>query len=99
MVSFYIESLTNSLVDKAKDLIVEIDRAGGIGFSYVETGKPKAAVEDAAAHKQTSIDRGETVIVGVNKYKLSAEEELETLEVDNHKGSTKKPDRTPKTSS
>lgn len=82
--SFYIESLTNSLVDKAKDLIVEIDHAGGM-TSYVETGKPKAAIEDAAARKQTSIDRGETVIVGVNKYKLSAEEELETLEVDNHK--------------
>ena len=58
--SFYIESLTNSLVDKAKDLIVEIDHAGGM-TSYVETGKPKAAIEDAAARKQTSIDRGETV--------------------------------------
>ncbi len=82
--SYYIEALTAELVDKAKALIAEVDEAGGM-TAYVATGKPKAAIERAAAQKQTSIDRGETVIVGVNKYRLSQEEDIDTLDIDNHK--------------
>ena len=51
--------------------------------AFVATGKPKAAIERAAAEKQTKVDQGETVIVGVNKYQLAEEELIETLEVDN----------------
>jgi len=52
--------------------------------AYVATGRPKAAIEEAAAAKQAKVDRGETVIVGVNKYRKPVEDHLETLEVDNH---------------
>ncbi|WP_284125163.1 methylmalonyl-CoA mutase [Parerythrobacter aestuarii] len=82
--SYYIEALTKQLVDDAWALIEEVDAAGGM-TAYVATGKPKAAIETAAAEKQTGIDRGETVIVGVNKYRKDTEDPIETLEVDNHK--------------
>ena len=82
--SFYIEALTAKLVEDAEKLIAEVDEAGGM-TSYVDTGAPKAAIERAAAQKQTSIDKGETVIVGVNKYRLAEEAQIETLEIDNHK--------------
>jgi methylmalonyl-CoA mutase len=82
--SFYIEALTAKLVEEAEKLIAEVDEAGGM-TSYVDTGAPKAAIERAAAQKQTSIDKGETVIVGVNKYRLAEEAQIETLEIDNHK--------------
>ena len=81
--SYYIEALTAKLVEEAEKLMAEVDSAGGM-TAYVGTGKPKAAIEEAAAHKQASVDKGETVIVGVNKYRLAEEEHLETLEVDNH---------------
>ncbi|MFZ9396174.1 MAG: methylmalonyl-CoA mutase, partial [Erythrobacter sp.] len=81
--SYYIEALTAKLVEEAEKLIAEVDAAGGM-TAYVGTGKPKAAIEEAAAKKQTSIDRGETVIVGVNKYRKDSEDPIETLEVDNH---------------
>lgn len=81
--SYYIEALTAKLVEEAEKLIAEVDAAGGM-TAYVGTGKPKAQIEEAAARKQTSVDRGETVIVGVNKYRLAAEDRIETLEVDNH---------------
>ncbi|WP_126175159.1 methylmalonyl-CoA mutase [Tsuneonella rigui] len=81
--SYYIEALTAKLVEEAEKLIAEADAAGGM-TAYVATGKPKAAIEEAAAAKQASIDRGETVIVGVNKYRKAEEEHLDTLEVDNH---------------
>ncbi|NNE49321.1 MAG: methylmalonyl-CoA mutase [Altererythrobacter sp.] len=82
--SYYIEALTAKLVEEAERVIVEVDEAGGM-TAYVDTGAPKAAIERAAAEKQTSVDRGDTVIVGVNKYRLDKEEHLETLEVDNNK--------------
>ncbi len=82
--SYYVEALTTKLVEEAEKLIAEVDAAGGM-TAYVDTGAPKAAIEEAAARKQTSVDRGETVIVGVNKYRLAEEEHLDTLEVDNHK--------------
>ncbi|MGN6496730.1 MAG: methylmalonyl-CoA mutase, partial [Tsuneonella sp.] len=81
--SYYIEALTSKLVEEAEKLIAEADAAGGM-TAFVATGKPKAAIEEAAAAKQASIDRGETVIVGVNKYRKAEEEHLDTLEVDNH---------------
>ena len=81
--SYYVEALTAALVEEARKLIAEVDAAGGM-TAYVATGKPKALIESAAAAKQSSVDRGETVIVGVNKYRLAAEDRLETLEVDNH---------------
>ena len=81
--SYYIEALTAKLVEEAEKLMAEVDAVGGM-TAYVGTGKPKAAIEEAAAHKQASVDKGDTVIVGVNKYRLAKEEHLETLEVDNH---------------
>ncbi|MBA4163342.1 MAG: methylmalonyl-CoA mutase [Erythrobacter sp.] len=82
--SYYVEALTATLVEEAEKLMAEVDAAGGM-TAYVATGAPKAAIECAAAQKQTSVDKGETVIVGVNKYRLAKEEHLATLEVDNHK--------------
>ena len=81
--SYYIESLTAKLVEQAGALIGEVDAAGGM-TAYVASGKPKAQIEEAAARKQASVDRGETVIVGVNKYRLPEEAEIETLDIDNH---------------
>ena len=52
--------------------------------AYVGTGRPKAMIEEAAAARQARVDKGEDVIVGVNKYRLGTEEHLDTLEVDNH---------------
>ena len=82
--SHYIEALTSTLVDEAWKLIEEVDAAGGM-TAFVATGAPKAAIERAAAEKQTRVDKGETVIVGVNKYRKEQEDALETLEVDNQK--------------
>ncbi len=82
--SHYIEALTSTLVEEARKLMAEVDEAGGM-TAYVGTGAPKAQIERAAAEKQTQIDRGETVIVGVNKYQLAEQEQIETLEVDNQK--------------
>ncbi|MBA4773265.1 MAG: methylmalonyl-CoA mutase [Sphingomonas sp.] len=80
--SHYIEALTATLVEQAEAMMAEVDAAGGM-TAYVATGAPKAAIERAAAEKQTKVDKGETVIVGVNKYRKDAEDALETLEVDN----------------
>jgi methylmalonyl-CoA mutase len=81
--SYYIEALTAKLVDEAEKLIAEADAAGGM-TAYVATGRPKAAIEEAAAAKQAKVDRGETVIVGVNKYRKPVEDHLDTLDIDNH---------------
>jgi methylmalonyl-CoA mutase len=80
--SHYIEALTATLVAEAEAMMAEVDAAGGM-TAYVATGAPKAAIERAAAEKQTRVDKGETVIVGVNKYRKETEDALETLEVDN----------------
>ena len=82
--SYYIESLTDALVTEAKKMLDEVEAAGGM-TEYVASGKPKAAIEEAAAAKQASVDRGETVIVGVNKYRRDKEDEIDTLDIDNHK--------------
>ncbi|RVT40801.1 methylmalonyl-CoA mutase [Sphingobium algorifonticola] len=82
--SYYIESLTQELVDKAWEIIERVDADGGMAKA-VAAGWPKAMIEEAAAARQARVDRGEDVIVGVNKYRLAAEDALETLEVDNAK--------------
>ena len=82
--SFYIEALTTKLVEEAEALMAQVDAAGGM-TRYVASGAPKAAIERAAAEKQASVDKGETVIVGVNKYRRDEEDEIDTLDIDNHK--------------
>jgi methylmalonyl-CoA mutase len=81
--SYYIESLTAALIEQARTLLAEVEEAGGM-TRYVASGKPKAAIERAAAVKQASVDRGETVVVGVNKYRRETEDEIDTLDIDNH---------------
>ncbi|MGN3973470.1 methylmalonyl-CoA mutase [Tsuneonella sp. SYSU-LHT278] len=81
--SYYVEALTAKLVEEAEKLIAEVDAAGGM-TAFVASGKPKAAIESAAAAKQASIDRGETVIVGVNRYRKAEEDPIDTLDIDNH---------------
>ncbi|GGC02109.1 methylmalonyl-CoA mutase [Novosphingobium endophyticum] len=82
--SYYIEALTQELVDKAWEIIERVEREGGMAKA-VAAGWPKAMIEEAAAARQARVDRGEDVIVGVNKYRRDQEDHLETLEVDNHK--------------
>ena len=80
--SYYIEALTAELVDQAWTIIEEVDDLGGM-TKAVASGMPKRLIEEAAAARQARVDKGEDVIVGVNKYKLANEDHLETLEVDN----------------
>lgn len=82
--SYYIESLTSQLVESARVLIDEVEDIGGM-TKAVETGMPKLSIEKAAALKQARIDRGEEVIVGVNKFELQEEPDIEVLEIDNTK--------------
>ncbi|AXU19025.1 methylmalonyl-CoA mutase [Novosphingobium sp. THN1] len=81
--SYYIEALTQELVDKAWEIIERVEADGGMAKA-VAAGWPKAMIEEAAAGRQARVDRGEDVIVGVNKYRLANEDQIETLEVDNH---------------
>ncbi|MGE4430108.1 MAG: methylmalonyl-CoA mutase [Sphingobium sp.] len=82
--SYYIEALTSELVDKAWEIIERVEADGGMAKA-VGAGWPKAMIEEAAAARQARVDRGDDVIVGVNKYRLANEDFLETLEVDNTK--------------
>ena len=82
--SYYIEALTNELVEKAWEIIARVEADGGMAKA-VANGWPKAMIEEAAAGRQARVDRGDDVIVGVNKYRLASEDRLETLEVDNAK--------------
>ncbi len=81
--SYYVEALTQTLVDEAWALIEEVDALGGM-TKAVASGMPKQRIEEAAAARQARVDKGEDVIVGVNKYRLAEEAHLDTLEVDNH---------------
>jgi len=81
--SYYVEALTQELVDKAWEIIERVEAEGGMAKA-VAAGWPKAMIEEAAAARQARVDRGEDVIVGVNKYRLASEDQLDTLEVDNH---------------
>jgi methylmalonyl-CoA mutase len=82
--SYYVESLTQELADKAWTLIEEIEAIGGM-TKAVESGMPKLKIEEAATAKQARIDRVEEVVVGVNKYKLEKEDALDILAIDNAK--------------
>ena len=80
--SYYIESLTNELVEAAMVLINEVEDMGGM-TKAVESGMPKLRIEEAAALQQARVDRGEQVIVGVNKYQLAEEPDVDVLDIDN----------------
>ncbi len=82
--SYYVEALTQELVDKAQEIIDRVEAEGGMA-NAVAAGWPKAMIETAAAARQARVDRGDDVIVGVNKYRRRDEDLLETLEVDNAK--------------
>ncbi|MEJ6773214.1 MAG: methylmalonyl-CoA mutase, partial [Porticoccaceae bacterium] len=80
--SYYVESLTDQLVKAAREIIDEVEELGGM-TKAVETGMPKLRIEEAAALRQARIDRGEEVIVGVNKYQMEVEPEIDVLDIDN----------------
>ena len=80
--SYYVESLTQELVDKAWAIIEKVEAEGGMAKA-VAAGWPKAMIEEASAAKAARIDRVEEVIVGVNKYKLAQEDPIDILDVDN----------------
>ncbi|MBD3680123.1 MAG: methylmalonyl-CoA mutase [Rhodobacteraceae bacterium] len=82
--SYYVEKLTNDLAEEAWKLIQEIDEMGGM-TKAVATGMPKLRIEEAAARRQAAVDRGDEVIVGVNKFRLDKEEEIDVLDIDNVK--------------
>ena len=79
--SYMMEALTAEMADKGRELIAEIDELGGMAKA-IESGVPKLLIEEAAASKQARIDRGEDVIVGVNKYQNDAKDEIDVLEID-----------------
>ena len=80
--SYFIESLTDQLAKEAWALMEEVEGLGGM-TKAVEEGLPKRRIEEAATRKQAAIDKGDTVIVGVNKYRLESEDEIEIRTVDN----------------
>ncbi|MFZ5782651.1 MAG: methylmalonyl-CoA mutase [Pseudomonadota bacterium] len=80
--SYYVEALTSSLIAEARKLIAEVEALGGM-TKAVEAGMPKMRIEEAAARKQARIDRGEEIVVGVNRFQLKDEPAIEILEVDN----------------
>ncbi len=82
--SWYVEALTRALEEKAQALIEEVEAHGGMTKAVAE-GLPKQRIEEAAAARAANVDVGETVIVGVNRYRLPEEAELDILEVDNAK--------------
>lgn len=80
--SYYVEALTHSLARAAKDIIDEVEAMGGMTKS-VESGAPKLKIEEAAARRQARVDRGEDVIVGVNRFRLDTEQDLDVRDIDN----------------
>ncbi|QIL75727.1 methylmalonyl-CoA mutase [Hymenobacter sp. HDW8] len=80
--SYYVESLTHQLADKAWALIQEVEELGGMAKA-IETGLPKMRIEEAAARKQARIDSGKEIIVGVNKYRPTEEHKIDVLDIDN----------------
>ena len=80
--SYYVESLTNDLVNKAWALIEEVEALGGMSKA-IETGVPKMRIEEAAARTQGRIDSGTQAIIGVNKYRLEKEDPIDILDIDN----------------
>ena len=82
--SYYIESLTNDLIEQAWALMQEVEDMGGM-TKAVATGMPKLRIEESAARRQAMIDRGQDVIVGVNKYRKETEDPIDILDIDNMK--------------
>ena len=80
--SYYVETLTKEIADKAWELIQEVEELGGM-TKAIEEGIPKLRIEEAAARKQARIDSGQDSIIGVNKYRLEKEDLLHILDVDN----------------
>ena len=80
--SYYVESLTNELAEEAWKLIEEVEEMGGM-TKAVASGMPKLRIEETAATRQAMIDRGDEVIVGVNKYRKDKEDPIDILEIDN----------------
>jgi methylmalonyl-CoA mutase len=80
--SYYVESLTHELAEKAWALMEEIEAHGGMTKAVAE-GLPKRMIEEAATERQARIDKGEQVIVGVNKYRPEHDDEVPILVVDN----------------
>src|SRR5579871_1959587 len=81
--SYYVEALTQELYDKAWEIIEKVEAEGGMAKA-VAAGWPKAMIEEASAGRAARVDRGEDVIVGVNKYRLAELDDIEILDVDNH---------------
>jgi len=82
--SYMMEKLTQEMADKAWEIIEEVDQLGGMNRA-IDSGMPKLRIEECAAEKQARIDRGEDVIVGVNKYRLEEEAAIDILDIDNVK--------------
>jgi methylmalonyl-CoA mutase len=82
--SYYVEKLTNDLIEKAWALIEEVEELGGM-TKAIETGVPKMRIEEAAARKQARIDSNQDIIVGVNRYQSDDKFDLDILDVDNNK--------------
>ena len=82
--SYYVEALTKELADEAWRMIEEVESLGGM-TKAVEQGLPKMRIEEAAARRQARVDKGEDVIVGVNRYRLDDEPKVDILEIDNAK--------------
>jgi len=80
--SYYVEALTAELIDAVQTLIDEVDELGGM-TKAVASGMPKLRIEEAAARRQAAVDRGDEVIVGVNKFRLETEDQIDILDVDN----------------
>jgi len=82
--SYYVEKLTDDLMNRAWELILEVEELGGMAKA-IEEGLPKQRIEEAAAKRQARIDAGKEIIVGVNKYPPNQEEPIEILDIDNTK--------------
>ena len=80
--SYYVEALTAELADKARALMAEVEELGGM-TKAVESGMPKLRIEESAARRQARIDRGEEVVVGVNKYVVEHPDQVDVLDIDN----------------
>jgi methylmalonyl-CoA mutase len=78
--SYYVESLTNEIIEQARAIIDEVEELGGMAKAIVE-GMPKMRIEEAAARRQARIDQGKDVIIGVNKYPVEEETEIEVREI------------------
>ena len=82
--SYYVEALTQALADRAWTIIEEVEALGGM-TKAVDSGMPKLRIEEAAARRQARVDRGEEVIVGVNKYRSDDPDHVDVLDIDNTK--------------